>query len=130
VDIQLNTRVLWRLRLTGGASELTVNLTNGRVGSIDLAGGATRIELTLPSPAGTVPIRMTGGANQFVVHAPTNVPVRVHIGSGASKVTVDGVAHAGIAPGAVFSPNNWDQAQDRYDIDASAGVATLTVDRG
>jgi hypothetical protein len=130
VDIQLNTLVLWRLRLTGGASELTVNLTNGRVGNVDLAGGATRIELTLPAPAGTVPIRMTGGANQFLVHAPTNAPVRVHIGSGASKVTVDGVAHTGIAPGAVFTPNNWDQTQDRYDIDASAGVATLTVDRG
>lgn len=129
VEIQLNADVRWRLRLTGGAVEHLVNMAAGRLSGLDITGGATRIEVALPPPTGTVAVRMTGGASQFVVHAPDGVPARVRIGSGASSATIDAQVRSGIAPGTVFTPREWEGASARYDIDAAAGVATLRLDR-
>jgi hypothetical protein len=130
VDVQLNSRVLWKLRITGGAAEHTIDMSAGRLGSLDVAGGATLLEVTLPPPEGTVAVRSSGGANQFVVHAPANVPARVTISGGAGSATIDGAVHNGIASGTVFTPKDWDSSPDRYDVNAVTGVGTLILDRG
>jgi hypothetical protein len=129
VDVRLNSRVHWLIHLIGGASAATVDARDGHVRGVDFAGGVTRIELWLPRPEGRVVARMAGGASEYAVHVPNDVPTRVRIGAGAASVSVDGESHSGIAPGSVFAPTGWDQAADRYDIDATAGVATLNVER-
>ncbi|GFJ92543.1 hypothetical protein [Phytohabitans rumicis] len=49
VDIQLSSRVTWKLRLTGGAATHVVDMGGGRLTGLDLIGGAARAELTLPA---------------------------------------------------------------------------------
>jgi len=129
VDVVLNSRVRWAVRLAGGATQQTVDLSQSRVSSVDFAAGATRIELRLPQPAGTVVIRMSGGASQFSVHTPLAVPSRVRIGGGAGSVSVNGEQRQGVGAGTVFTPAEWARATDRYDLDVTAGVATLSVAR-
>jgi hypothetical protein len=128
-EIRLSSRVRWHLRLSGGAVEHLVDMTAGRLSRIDINGGATRIELWLPATDGTTSVQMTGGANQFLLHAPEGVPVRVRARKGGSNVTIDAFDRSAIAPGALFTPPGWDGADDRYDVDAVAGFATLRVDR-
>jgi hypothetical protein len=72
---------------------------------------------------------MTGGAGQFVVRLGGNAPVRVAAGGGAGEVVVDGQQHLGVSGGSVWTPDGWADAQTRYDVDATAGVSTLTVER-
>jgi len=129
LDLQLSSRVRWNVRIIGGAVEEIVDLGQGNLAGLDIVGGATRIEVRLPRPQGTVPVRMSGGANQFLLHAPGDTPVRVRLGSGAGNVSVDGSARSGVAAGTAITQPGWDQATDRYDIDAVAGVSALTVDR-
>jgi hypothetical protein len=129
VEVRLNTRVKWYLRLSGGAVESHVDMSAGKLAGLELLGGATRLELSLPAPEGNIPVRMSGGANQFLVHLPTGVPVRVRVGSGASNVNIDALARSQIAPGTVFTQTAWNGAARRYDIDAVAGFATLRIDR-
>lgn len=129
VEILLDQRVRWDLRFSGGASETLVDLGAGRVSRMDFTAGSSRIETILPEPEGTVTVRMAGGASDFVVHAPGDAPVRVSAGGGAATVTVDGVRRTGIAAGSVFAPAGWDSSGDRYDVDAVAGVSSLTVGR-
>lgn len=129
LDVRLNPAVRWDVLVTGGQTEVVVDLSGGRVGAVELAGGASRIELSLPRPAGTRTVTLAGGASQLVVHAPDGVPVRVRAGSGAGQVSVDGREHRGVSAGAAFAPAGWDGASDRYDIDCTAGVGTVTVDR-
>jgi hypothetical protein len=97
VEITLNAKVRWHLRLTGGAVDHHLDLTGAKLSGVDFLGGATRIELTLPAPDATVPIRMSGGVNQFVLHVPGKIPVRVRAAKGASSLHVDVDAVAGFA---------------------------------
>ncbi|MET8149363.1 hypothetical protein ACIBSW_34415 [Actinoplanes sp. NPDC049668] len=127
VDIALNSAVRWDLRMAGGADLSTIDLSAGRVGGVDLTGGASRISLTLPRPDGTLGVRMSGGVSLFDVRTAGGVPVRVRIGAGAGQVTVDGLRHAGVAAGKTFTPAAWDGAVDRVDVDAAAGMSALTV---
>jgi hypothetical protein len=127
VDIVLAERVQWALRIGGGVDLSTIDLSGARLAAVDLAGNATRIDLTLPRPDGTLTVRMSGGVTSFTVRSALRVPVRVRIGSGAGEVILDGETHSGVAAGALFTPARWADAVDRVDVDAAAGMAALTV---
>jgi len=129
VEVQLNRGVRWQLRFSAGATTSVVDLRDVPVAGVEFVGGMSSIELRLPKPSGTVPVRMSGGVGRFAIQAPAGVPVRVRAGGGAGQVTVDGVPRSGISGGTVITPEGWDSAPARYDVDNSAGVATLTVDR-
>lgn len=127
VEITLNSQVRWTLRITGGAAEHVIDMSAGELTGLEILGGATRVELDLPEPDGTVPVKMTGGVNEFIVGTPRGTPVRLRIGSGAAQVVLNGKTHRGIAPGKVFVPARWGHADDRIELDAVAGVGTLTL---
>ena len=129
VQILLSDKVRWKLRYSGGANDTAVDLRHGRLAGLDFSTGSSRIEVALPKPEETVTVRMAGGASEFLLHAPAGVATRVTIGSGAGTVTVDGARRTGIIGGTVLAEPAWAGAKDRYDIDATAGVSTLTLDR-
>jgi hypothetical protein len=125
VTIELDRRVRWDVRLSGGATSETLDLGDARLSAVSFLAGATTIDLRLPAPSGAVPIRLAGGATSFAVHVPAGVATGVRVGGGAGSATVHGVTRAGIPGGTVLRTA---AEPDRYDIDAVAGVSTLTVD--
>jgi len=129
VHIVLSSRVTWRIHLDGGATEETVNLSGATLAELDFGAGSSRIEATLPRPVGMVPVRMTGGASSFALHVPAGVATQVRFDGGAGSATIDGTDHSGLAGGTVFSAPGWAAAANRYDIDNTAGVSNLTLDR-
>jgi hypothetical protein len=126
VEVVLAAKVTWSLRFTGGADEQRIDLGGGKVSGIDVIGGARRVELTLPTPAGTVPVRVTGAVDEFVVRAPANSPVRVHLDSGAKTVAAGEKTQRDVPPGSTFTPRNW-QVDNRYDVDAASRVTLFSV---
>jgi len=129
VTIQLNRNVKWDIRFTGGAQSSTADLRELKhLASIEYVGGVSAIEVSLPGPVGTVPIRLDSGANAVRITAPTAAPVRFKAGGGAGRVTVDGAEHSGVSAGSTFPSNGWDAAQNRYDVDAVGGISTVTVE--
>jgi hypothetical protein len=129
VEIDLATATRWRVRLVGGATEQTVDLAAGKVSEVAFVGGATSIDLTLPKPAGTVPVRMVSGVATWAVHAPASAPVRLFVGAGAGTVTLDGAVRSGLPAGTTITGDGWEGASDRYDVTASGGMSTFTLDR-
>jgi hypothetical protein len=126
VTVLLDPRVRWQVRMSGGAVSQRLDLRGARLSGVDLVAGATRIEVDLPVPDRTVPVRMAGGATEFTVHVPAGVATGVRVGGGAASTDVDGVRRTGLAGGTVLSTAS---ATDRYDVDATAGVSTLVLDR-
>jgi hypothetical protein len=129
VDVTLSDDVAWTIHLDGGATEATVDMRDGGLAALNFGAGVSRIDVTLPSAAGTLPIVMSGGASEFAVHAPPGVPARVALTGGAGSATIDGDTHTGIAGGTVFTPVGWDSAAQRIDVDNTAGVSAFDLDR-
>jgi hypothetical protein len=127
--ITLSSATRWTLRFAGGGKVHTVDLRGGRVAGVDFVAGVASIDLTLPEPDGVVVVRMAGGATTFDVHAPPDVPVRVRMTGGGGSAVIDGATRSGIPGGTVVEPTGWAGAADRYDIDAVAGVSSLSLDR-
>ncbi|GAB3183430.1 hypothetical protein FHX75_111634 [Micromonospora palomenae] len=127
VDVVLNSRLVWRLRLVGGVSAHQLDLRQARLAGVDMVGGASRIDLSLPPTAGTLTVRMTGGVSQFTIRAPGTPPVRVRAASGAGGVTVYDDRHDGLAVGETVSSPNWDRAVDRIYVDLVGGANRVTI---
>jgi hypothetical protein len=127
VDLVLADRVRWDLIVGGGADRKRIDLAGGRFRGISLHDGANQVELRLPRPDGTLTVTLAGGAGRFDVHTAGPVPVRVRVGRGAGQVVLRGETHSGVAAGALFTPEKWDAAGDRIDLDATAGMNLLTV---
>jgi hypothetical protein len=127
VDVALNAGVLWTLRLHGGTRQTVIDLRNGRLDGIELGGGSTQIDLTLPAPARVVPVRLTAGAERVEVRLPVNTPVRVQFAAGAGQVNLDGAARQGIAPGQSFTANGFGEGTNTgIDFVAQAGVGSVS----
>jgi hypothetical protein len=126
VTVVLSSKVKWTLRFVGGADEQIVDLRGGRIGSVDVLGAARRLELALPAPAGTVPVRITGAVEDLSITAPSDSPVRVRLDSGAKTVVAGDRTLRDVTPGSTVTPQNW-QARNRYDLHAESRISLLSV---
>jgi hypothetical protein len=127
VTITLSSAVSWQLDLGGGTQQTVANLRGGRVTGITFTAGSEVIDLTLPRPHGSVPVRLAAGASQFLLSLPGGVPVRLTAAGGAGEITLDGASHVGVAGGSVFTTPGWAPGATGFDIDATAGAARVTV---
>jgi hypothetical protein len=130
VTVVLSGDVRWQVRLSGGASDEAVDLNGGPGGDVELSAGTSRAEIALPAASGTQLLTVGGGAGQVDVRLGGSAPVRVATKNGAGDVTIDGQTNQGVAGGSLFTAPGWDTATDRYDVDATSGVSSLTVIHG
>jgi hypothetical protein len=125
--VVLNSAVTWQLVFSGGASQTLVDLSGGRLSSADFTAGSSLINLVLPRPSGTAAVTLAGGASQFTISLPTGVPARFRLDGGASTATLGHQSYTGIAGGTVLTMPSWPTATARYEVDAPAGVSTISA---
>jgi hypothetical protein len=126
VTVVLSSKVKWTLRFVGGADEQVVDLRGGRIGSVDVLGAARRLQLALPAPSGTVPVRITGTVEDLSITAPPDSPVRVRLDSGAKTVAAGERTLRDLEPGSTLTPQGW-QTRNRYDVRAESRIPLLSV---
>ncbi|HEY1640377.1 MAG TPA: hypothetical protein VGG35_06805 [Streptosporangiaceae bacterium] len=127
VAVTLSSAVAWRLAFNGGATVTSVFLGRGRLRGADFTAGSSQITLRLPRPHGTVPVVLAGGASQVTVTTPHGVPAQLDLDGGAGHAALDGQAYSGVAGGTVLTGPGWTAAVSRYDIEAPAGISSITV---
>ena len=125
VDVRLDSRIAWSILIRGGTKHLAVDLGDGTVKRIDLLGGATRIDLTLPRPDGVLPIRMTGGVNTWKIRTDGQAAVRALVRKGAGKVVLYGRNRGGVGRGKTVT--SLGLGGGSIAIDAVGGIGQLTV---
>lgn len=122
-DLALAGAVDWAIEIRGGASNVHGDLRRVPVTSLEVTGGASKVDLALGSPSGVVPIRVTGGASDVRVERPADVPVRLAVHGGASRVELDGQRVGGTS-GVQLSTG---AGPDAYQIEILGGVSNVTV---
>lgn len=127
VDVTLNSAIRWAVRLTGGATKDVLDFGDSSLAAVELAAGASLIELTLPPASGTLPVRVSAGVSELRVATAKNDPIRLDLRAGAGKVALDGRTRNGVGRGTVLTTSGWADATNRVDLQATVGVGELTV---
>jgi hypothetical protein len=127
IDVTLNRKITWGLRMLGGVKNATYDLDGvGGLRGIDLRGGASRIEMVLPKQDATIPIRMSGGVRTWVIATPEKVRVKATLREGGGTVDLNGQRVDGVQRGATLI-NAADAGRGGLEIEAVAGLGSLTV---
>jgi len=128
-EVALNAGIPWDVEVRGGASRLLADLSGLRLGSLKVAGGASRLEFVLPAPSGIVTVVILGGASNVAILRPEGVAARLRVDGGVTNLTFD-ERHIGAAGGALdLQSGAYDGAADRYDIAVTGGANNLRIDR-
>jgi hypothetical protein len=127
IEVRLNERVAWGLRMTGGISNGSFALTGADLRGIDLQGGAAKLAMALPSRKDTLPIRMSGGVNTWIIATAKEVPVKVLLRKGGGEVTLNGHRTRGVDKGTTLRDKVDDSDSGGLDIEAVAALGTLIV---
>lgn len=128
-EVALNTSIPWDIEFHGGASRLTADLRGLRLGSLDLDGGASRVEIWLPAPAGAVRIAILGGASNVSIHGPAAVGARLLVSGGVTNLTFD-ERHIGATGGELdLRSPDYDGATGRYDIAITGGANNVSIEK-
>ena len=118
----------WDISLRGGMWKLVADFSGLRLTGLEVTGGASDIEITLPAPVGVVPVRISGGASEVMLHRPAR-----HRGSRrgqrrrqrSSSSTAS--ASAPSAGARSSSSGGFADAADRYEIRFTGGASQVTV---
>lgn len=132
VTVELAEGVRWDLVVAGGSQRLALDLGDTTVARVEVRGGQGSIDATLPRPAGALPVTIGGGAGFVAVHVPAGVPARVSLLNGAGSAALDADRRQGIGAGTVLTTPDWPAAggdTPRFDVTATTGVGTFTLDR-
>ena len=128
LEVDLDSRVRWVLRLNGGAHTEIVDMRGGELAGLDLLAGATRCDLRLGPPRGVVRVRFTGGATAFDVHLPPSGSALLTLEAAIPSVRIDG-SQRNVASAQEIAMGDA-SGVDHYVVDVAAGVSNLTVDHG
>ncbi|WP_436529320.1 hypothetical protein [Actinoplanes sp. HUAS TT8] len=126
VDVLLSDDVKWSFRMRGGVSEAGLDFTGGRIGAIELIGGAATVDMSVPDQMETIPITERGGIGTWRIVTDGKEKVRAFFRKGAGTVTLYGDTDKTVDKGDTL--RNGDDADIK--IDSEGGVGALTVQSG
>jgi hypothetical protein len=127
-EVALNSSIPWDIEVRGGASRFRADLREMRLGSLNLEGGANRIEAVLPAPSGAVIVAIQGGASNVVICRPTGVSARLRVEGGVTNLTFDGKRIGASGGGLDLRSRGYEDAADLYDVLVTGGANNLSID--
>jgi hypothetical protein len=127
-EIVLNTSIPWDIEVRGGASRLLADLRELRLGSLSMEGGASRVEIRLPPPAGVVRVAILGGASNVSIYRPA-AGTRLLLSGGVTNLRFDERRIGAAGSDLDLRTADYDDATDRYDITITGGANNLKIER-
>ena len=124
--LTLNGAVRWTVALKGGMSQIRADLRELDLAGLELGGGASHVDVSLPVPIGTVRIDVGGGASAFTLDRPPAVALRVRASAGVSSFQIDSSTFGSLGSTHWQSPD-FDTSPNRYDITLGGGADHLAI---
>ena len=126
--LALNGTIPWTIELEGGITDLTGSLAGVQLERVDVDGGANHVDLELPAPVGSVPVRIRGVASTARFRRPAGVPVAVRVNGGVARLRIDGERHERLAGDRRFASDAFRSSADRYEIEVLGGASEIRVE--
>ncbi|WP_127501073.1 hypothetical protein [Actinoplanes solisilvae] len=127
VDVVLDERITWTVKMEGGVRRGTFAMAGGRVRDFFFDGGAERLALTLPRQEREIDIRMAGGVHRWRIETEGEFPVKVRLRRGAGEVELNGDRDRDIDRGRTLRSRGEDEVSGGLEIEAVAGIGSLSV---
>jgi DNA-binding MarR family transcriptional regulator len=127
-EIALNTSVPWEIQVRGGAASVTADLRWLRLAALEIDGGASEVTITLPPPAGAVPVRITGGASQVTLRRPAGVALRAQLRGWGIQLSLDSQQFDVAGEQTRWETPGFAGAADYYDVEIRGGFSHVTLD--
>ena len=125
--LALNPTIPWTVELRGGITDLTGSLGGVAFAGLELRGGTNHLNLELPAPAGTVPIRISGVASSIALKRPPGVPVMLRVKGGISHLRLDAERHSSVSGERRFASEGFGSALDRYEVEVLDGASDIKI---
>jgi DNA-binding MarR family transcriptional regulator len=126
-QLTLTTAVPWSIEIRRGVSHLAADLRELQISSIEITGGASESELSLPRPRGTSTLRLSGGASRLAIRRPHGTAAQISVRGGASNLSFDAQRLGAVGGATRLSTPGWDAAPDRWSIELTGGASDLSV---
>ncbi len=126
-EIVLNTAIPWEIEIRGGAAGVTADLRGLDLIELNVSYGMSSVDLKLPVPSGTVPLRVSGGASSVTVQHPARVPVRVRFTGWASAIQFENEILSGMRNNLQLQSPGYEDATGRYDVEISGNANMVTI---
>jgi DNA-binding MarR family transcriptional regulator len=126
-EITLQAGLRWAIEVAGGSNRWTADLTGVGVESLKLRGGASRIEVALPDPQGTVPLEIGGGVSRCQIAIPPGTALHLATRGGASRLRIGDVKLAAVGGHLDWQSPEYATAVDRYDLKFGGGADRLDI---
>lgn len=119
--------VPWEILLRGGMWKLDADLRELCLIALTVSGGASDIEVRLPAPAGTIPVRISGGASKITLLRPRGSEARAEVAGGASQLVFDDQRLGAVGGRQVLSTPGYTAAANRYEIRFTGGASRVSI---
>ena len=126
-EVTLNAAVPWEIEVRGGAARIEADLGGLEVSSFVFKGKTSDLDLTLPEPAGTIPIRLSGSASKMSISRPAGVEARMNLKGGAATLTFDEQSFDAVGGKVRLQSPGYAGASDRYEIEVSGGASEISI---
>ena len=127
IDASLTDAIPWDVSCSTGAIRGEFDFTSATLAGFACRTGASTIDLSLGTPAGSVPLRIEGGALRVSITRPAGVAVQVQASGGAVQLRADGTRQDGIGTRS-WKSDGFDAASARYDVTVSGGSLNVDVE--
>ena len=123
LELKLNPTIPWTVAIHSGSAADTYDFAHVKLTSLEDDTGASRENISLGTPKGTVRVSINGGALTVNLHRPSGTDALVQVSGGAVNLTFDG--HGQHAVGSVSAGNTSD---NYFQVRINGGACTVTMD--
>jgi hypothetical protein len=126
VDMMLNTRPYWNFDLNVGAAEVILDLTQYKVSSLDIDGGACSLDLKLGSLQSNTNMNIETGASSITLKIPKEAGCEVNTHSFLTENDLEGFTKT---EKNTHQTENYKTAAQKIHIEMNAAVSSLKIER-
>lgn len=126
VTLKLNTKPVWDINLNAGASKLNFDLSQFKVRTLDMDGGAGSFDLTLGNLYPDSRVTLDAGASSITIRVPESSGCDLQLSSVLSDRNMSGFQKLGDGH---YQTDNYSEAKNKIHLNIDAAISSFSIIR-